>query len=65
MNAPAPRARIKPGKASLVGGIAVGVASFVLWVAVAHELGADGVPWLVAGLVVAAGVTAWIRVADL
>jgi hypothetical protein len=65
MNASAPRARIKPGKASLVGGIAVGVASFVLWAAVAHELGADTAPWLAAGLVVAAGVATWIRVADL
>jgi hypothetical protein len=66
MNTPAPARRsIKQGKASLVGGIAVGVASFVLWAAVAHELGADTVPWLGAGLVVAAGVATWIRVADL
>ncbi len=36
-----PRARIKPGRASLIGGIAVSVASFVLWAAVSHELAAD------------------------
>ena len=33
--------RIKQGKASLIGGIAVGVAAFVLWTAVAHELAAN------------------------
>lgn len=61
----APRARIKPGRASLIGGVAVGVASFVLWTAVARELGIDTVPWLIAGALVAAGIGAWIRIADL
>ena len=61
----APRARIKTGKASLVGGIAVGIASFVLWAAVARELGADTAPWLFGGFVVSAGLATWIRVADL
>jgi ABC-type uncharacterized transport system permease subunit len=59
------RARIKPGKASLIGGIAVGVAVCVLWAAVTHELAADSVPVLVAGVLVAAGIATWIRVADL
>jgi hypothetical protein len=59
------RVRIKPGKASLIGGIAVGVAVFVLWGGVAHELAVDSVPVLGAGLLVAAGIAAWIRVADL
>jgi len=59
------RTRIKPGKSSLIGGIAVAIASFILWAAVAHELGADTVPWLVAGFAVAVGVGTWIRVADL
>ncbi len=59
------RVRIKQGKASLIGGIAVGFASFVLWAAVAHELGADNVPVLAAGVLVAAGIAAWIRLADL
>ena len=49
----------------VVGGIAVGVASLVLWVAIAHELGTDGVAIVVAGVVVAAGIAAWIRLADL
>lgn len=60
-----PRARIKPGRASLIGGVAVAVASFVLWTAVARELGVDTTPWLVAGALVAAGIGAWIRIADL
>jgi hypothetical protein len=60
-----PRARIKPGRASLIGGAAVAVASFVLWAAVSHELGADTALTLVLGLLVAAGIGVWIRVADL
>lgn len=57
--------RIKQGKASLIGGIAVGVAAFVLWTAIAHELASDTLPVVIAGLVVSAGIAAWIRVADL
>jgi hypothetical protein len=59
------RARIKPGRASLIGGIAVGIASFILWTAVAHELVADTPAILGLGLVVSAGIATWIRVADL
>ncbi len=59
------RARIKTGKASLIGGIAVGIASFALWTAIARELGAATPAWLVVGLIVSAGVAIWIRVADL
>jgi len=57
--------RIKQGKASLVGGIAVGFAVLVLWTGIAHELAADTVPILIIGLLVAAGIATWIRVADL
>jgi hypothetical protein len=57
--------RIKQGKASLVGGIAVGVAVLVLWAAVAHELAADSVAIVAVGVLVAAGIATWIRVADL
>jgi NAD/NADP transhydrogenase beta subunit len=60
-----PRGRIKTGKASLVGGMAVAVAAFVLWTVITRELGADSMPWLVTGLVVSAGIGAWIRIADL
>jgi uncharacterized membrane protein YkvI len=61
----APRARIKSSNASLIGGIVVGFACFVLWTAIAHEVGADSLPWLAAGLVVAAGIGTWVRIADL
>jgi hypothetical protein len=57
--------RISPGKASLVGGIAVGIASMVLWVAVTHELGFGGLVTLGVGLLVCAAVATWTRVADL
>jgi hypothetical protein len=57
--------RVKTGKASLIGGIAVGIAVLVLWTAVAHELAADGVATIAAGVLVAAGIAAWIRLADL
>jgi len=60
-----PQGRIKTGKASLVGGIAVGIAAFALWAAITRELGLDTIGWTAAGLVVAAGVGAWIRIADL
>jgi hypothetical protein len=59
------RVRVKSGKASLVGGIAVGIAAFVLWIAIAHELSADSAPVVVVGLLVAVGIGTWIRVADL
>lgn len=59
------RARIKQGKASLIGGIAVGVAVLVLWVAIVHELSADGVVAILVGVLVASGVAVWIRLADL
>ena len=59
------RARIKQGKASLIGGIAVGVAVLVLWLAIAHELAVGGVLTLFIGLLVSSAVAAWIRLADL
>jgi hypothetical protein len=60
-----PRTSVKSGPASLIGGIAVAVASFVLWAAVTHELGVDTNAMLVFGLLVAAGIGVWIRKADL
>lgn len=59
------QARIKTGKASLIGGIVVGLATFVLWVAIADDAGAATPAWIAAGAVVAAGIGTWIRVADL
>ena len=57
--------RIKQGKASLIGGIAVGVAVLVLWTAVAHDLAADSAAIIAVGVLVAAGIAVWIRLADL
>jgi hypothetical protein len=59
------RGKIKTGKASLIGGIAVGVAGFILWTVIAREFGAASPPWLLAGALVSAGIGTWIRIADL
>ena len=61
----AQRGHVTTGKASLVGGIVVGIATLVLWLAVARELGFRGTPVLVAGLVVASAAGIWTRLADL
>ena len=60
-----PKGELKKGRASLIGGIAVALASFLLWAAVAHELGVDTTATLIMGLLVAGGIGTWIRVADL
>jgi len=60
-----PRAHVTTGKASLIGGIVVGIASLVLCLAVTRELGFDGVPSLAASLLVAAAAGIWTRLADL
>ncbi len=57
--------KIKPGRASLIGGVAVGIAVFALWVALARDFGAAGAGTIAAGFVVAAAIGAWIRIADL
>ena len=59
------RGKINPSKASLVGGIAVGIAAMVLWTAVTRELGLGGALVLGAGALVSAGVAVWTRLADL
>ena len=59
------RASVKQGKSSLIGGIAVGIAVLVLWTAIAHELAADGVVTVALGVLVAAAIATWIRLADL
>ena len=60
-----PPGHVTSGKASLVGGIVVGVATLVLWLAVTRELGFGGTPALVAGLCVAGAAGVWTRLADL
>jgi len=59
------RTRVKSSKASLIGGIAVGVVAFVLWTAVAHELRVDNAVVLIIGVLMAVTIAAWIRAADL
>jgi hypothetical protein len=61
----APRVRAKSGLASLIGGIVVGIATFILWAVIASDLGAASVGWMALGVVVAIAVGAWIRIADL
>ena len=60
-----PRGHVTTGKASLIGGIVVGVATLVLWLAVTRELGFYGTPALVGGMVVASAAGVWTRLADL
>ncbi len=61
----ASRNHVTTGKASLIGGIVVGIATLALWLAVTRELGFSGRPALIAGLVVAGAAGVWTRVADL
>lgn len=60
-----PRAHVTTGKASLIGGIVVAIATMVLWLAVTNELGFHGPVALGAGLLVAAMTGIWTRLADL
>jgi len=59
------RARLKPSNASLVGGIVVGAAAFLLCLAVTNELGLHGAPAWGASLTVAVATGVWTRLADL
>jgi hypothetical protein len=56
---------IKKGRASLVGGIAVGAAVFALWFVLARDLGHSGIGALLPGAAIAIAVAAYIRIADL
>ena len=57
--------RVTTGKASLIGGMAVALASLVLWMAAARELGFHGTLVLGLGVAVAAAAGLWTRLADL
>ena len=65
MSAPVLRGRSKRGRASLIGGLATGAAVWALWIGVAARLGWGGAGAAVSGLVAAAAVAAWVRIADL
>jgi hypothetical protein len=60
-----PDGRLKRGRASLIGGAAVGVCVLALWLGIGHELGVNGVGVGVLGAIVATGIAGWIRAADL
>ncbi len=57
--------QIKKSRASLIGGIAVAIGVFALWVAIARDLEALGAGSGVLGFLVAALVGLWIWRADL
>ena len=59
------RVHVTTGKASLIGGIVVAVATMVLWVAVTYELGFHSTISLGAGAAVSAAAGIWTRLADL
>jgi hypothetical protein len=65
--APAPLdgGRIKRSRASLVGGIAVAVGVFALWVAIARDVQAAGAVAVALGAVVSSLIGLWIWRADL
>jgi len=56
---------IKTSRASLIGGIAVAIGVFVLWQALARDLGAGNFVSLVSGAGVGAATGWWIWRADL
>jgi hypothetical protein len=56
---------IKTSRASLIGGVAVAIGVFVLWQALARDLGAGDFASLVSGGVVGALTGLWIWRADL
>jgi len=59
------RVHVTTGKASLIGGIVVAVATMVLWMAVTRELGFQGALSLGIGVAVSAAAGVWTRLADL
>jgi hypothetical protein len=56
---------IKRSRASLVGGVAVAVGVFALWVALARDYQVDGAGMLALGAAVAGAIGLWIWRADL
>jgi hypothetical protein len=57
-----PQAHLKRSMPSLIGGIFSGIVAFVLWLLL---FGTGSVAMVVLGLVVAAALGTWIRLADL
>jgi low affinity Fe/Cu permease len=59
------RAHVTSGKASLIGGIVVAIATMVLWAAVTRDLGFQGALSLGIGVAVSVAAGIWTRLADL
>jgi hypothetical protein len=57
--------RIKKSRASLIGGIAVGIGVMVLWTAITRDLAVAGNGMMLLGIAVSLLVAAWIWRADL
>jgi hypothetical protein len=58
-------AKLKRGPASLIGGVATGICVLLLWLGIEYEAGAGSAVVSGIGVIVAASVAAWVRVADL
>ena len=58
-------AKLKRGPASLVGGFAVGLCVLGLWLAIEYDFGAASGLTTGFGILVAACIAAWVRIADL
>lgn len=58
-------AKLKRGPASLFGGLAVGLCVLALWLGGLHTLNATGPGLMLLGVLVAALIGAWVRIADL
>lgn len=56
---------IKRNVASLVGGVAIAVVAFVLWMLVTGELGYGGAGAMALGALVAVAAGGYVRLADL
>lgn len=57
--------QIKQSRASLIGGIAVAIGVFLLWLAIARDYDAASLPVLALGGLASGGVGLWIWKADL
>ena len=60
-----PAGKLKRGRASLVGGLATGLCVLALWMGFEVELGWVSPLATGMGVLLAASVAAWVRVADL
>ncbi len=58
-------AKLKRGPASLVGGFATGLCVLGLWLALEYDVGAASGLTTGFGILVAASIAAWVRIADL